>query len=348
MIDPFARSTLGRTTLEVPRFGLGGAPLGDPAGAIGETQAQATIAAAWDGGVRLFDTAPWYGNTKSEHRFGHFLRQRPSEEFVLSTKVGRVYSRPDNVKAFLDSPWVKRWPGGLHFDLRFDYTRDGVARSYEDSLMRLGINRVDALVIHDLDTRHQQSEEGVAAALEQLDAGGGYAVLNELKASGEIKAIGAGVNHTGMIPRFLDRFDIDFFLLAMPYTLLNQEALDLELPLCEARGVSIIIGAVFASGILASGPGANAQYGYKSADAEIIDKVTRMQSVCASHDVSLTAAALQFPLAHPAVAAVLPGAVTPQEVTQNLRDVQAPIPAVLWEQLKHDGLLHEAAPLPVH
>ncbi|MGI9332355.1 MAG: aldo/keto reductase [Gammaproteobacteria bacterium] len=335
-----------RTPLTLPELGFGCATLGDPAQPLSETQAQATFQAAWDRGIRYFDTAPWYGNTKSEHRLGYFLRQQPVEDFIISTKVGRVYSRPADREAFKSSPWMKRWAGGLPFDLRFDYTRAGIFRSYEDSLQRLGLNRVDALVIHDLDPRHQRSEEGVLHGLHALDADGGHAALAELKRNGEIKAIGAGVNHVGMIPRFVERFDLDFFLVAMPYTLLDQSALDEELPLCLERNIDVIVGAPFASGILATGARPGALYDYKGASAQVLERVASMESVAKRHSVTLTAAALQFPLAHPAVVAVIPGPNSPEQVTANVEAFNAAIGPAFWADLKAEGLIREAAPVP--
>lgn len=346
MTDRSDRQSIGRHGLTVPLLGLGCGTLGDPTEVIPEAQAQATLAAAWDRGIRYFDTAPWYGNTKSEHRVGHFLRQKSREDYVISTKVGRVYFTPDDPVAYRNSPWMKRWRGGLPFDLRFDYSRSGIMRAYEDSLMRLGINRVDALVIHDLDLRHQRSEEGIAAAFEALDAGGGYAALDALRRGGEIQAVGVGINHVGMIPRFLDRFEIDYFLVAMPYTLLDQPALDGEFQLCAERGARVVIGAVFASGILATGARADALYAYQPAEREVAERVRRIEAVCRRHDVPLIAAALQFPAAHPVVASVIPGANAPGQVNANVEAFERPIPEALWRDLKADGLLRPDAPTP--
>lgn len=341
-IDLAKLRTIGRTGLRVTPFGFGTVFIGDPDELTSEEQAAATLDAAWDAGVRYFDTSPWYGNTLSEHRLGRFLYRRPRAEYVLSSKIGRVYRRPADPARF-DFP---RWKGGLHFDLRFDYQRDGVLRSYEDSLQRLGINTIDALAVHDLDFKHQKDEATVAKRLGELDAGGGFRALEELKRSGEIRAIGAGINHVGMIPRFLERFEMDYFLVAMPYTLLDQQALDSELPLCQARGVSVVIGAVFASGILATGAGAGARYAYQPAQAEVLERVRRIEAVCQRHHVPLAAAALQFPLFHPAVAAIIPGANAPGQVTQNASLLALAIPSVLWQELKHERLLHPDAPVP--
>jgi D-threo-aldose 1-dehydrogenase len=346
MVDPTRRRSIGPRGLSVTQLGFGGGTLGDPDEITSDQQAHATLAAAYDAGVRYFDTAPWYGNTKSEHRVGQFLRGKPREEFVLSTKVGRLYSRPQDPARFAETEFAARWKGGLPFVLRFDYTREGIARSYADSLQRLGLNRVDCLVIHDVDPRHQKNEDGVARALAQLDAGGGYAELDAMRARGEIAAIGAGVNHTGMIPRFLERFDLDYFLIAMPYTLLDQEALDGELAMCEARGVKVVIGAVFASGILATGANDHAQYRYQAATAEVLQRVARIQAVCDAHDVPLGAAALQFPLAHPCVSSVIPGANSPAQVADNLSGFAREIPAAFWRSLREQALVHPDAPLP--
>lgn len=343
-MDPFCRRCIADTGFQVTQLGFGGGTLGDPDEVTEDSQAEATLAAAFEAGIGYFDTAPWYGNTKSEHRIGHYLRARRRRSYSLGTKVGRVYFRPRDRQAFTSSAWALRWRGGLPFDLRFDYTADGIMRSYEDSLQRLGINRVDALTIHDLDFKHQKDEAGVRRGFEQLDKGGGFAALQGLKDGGEIHAIGAGINHPGMIPRFLDHFAIDYFLIAMPYTLLNQSALDEELPLCQRRGVDVIIGAVFASGILATGARPGAQYGYQPADAATWDKVSRIEAVCRRHQTPLAAAALQFPLAHPRVASVIPGANSPAQVQQNLGHMVHEIPRDLWAELKQEGLLRSDAP----
>ncbi|MDX2315702.1 MAG: aldo/keto reductase [Gammaproteobacteria bacterium] len=345
-MEPFRQRRIANTDFHVTQLGFGGGTLGDPDEVTENAQSQATLATAFEAGVGYFDTAPWYGNTKSEHRVGQFLRVRPRDRYTLGTKVGRVYFRPDEPAAFSSSQWAKRWRGGLSFDLRFDYTSAGISRSYEDSLQRLGINTVDALTIHDLDFKHQKNEEGVRRGFEQLDAGGGFATLKALKERGEIQAIGAGVNHVGMIPRFLEHFDIDYFLVAMPYTLLDQSALDSELPLCQERGVSIIVGAVFASGILATGATTGSVYGYLPADGPTMDRVRRMEAVCQRHGVPLAAAALQFPLAHSQVVSVIPGANSAQQVLQNLSNAQQPIPVELWAELKQEGLLRPDVPTP--
>jgi D-threo-aldose 1-dehydrogenase len=306
---------------------------------IPEAQATATLEAAHGAGIGYFDTSPWYGNGKSELRLGHVLRTKPRDSFVLSTKVGRVHARPADPDNYKHPAWV----GGLPFEPRFDYTRDGILKSYEMSLARLGLNRVEALLIHDLDPRFHGSGEGVARGLSQLDSGGGYQALVDLKARGEIGAIGAGINLVGMIPLLLERFRLDFFLVALPYTLLDQQGLN-ELQLCAEQRISVVIGAPYASGILARGPGPGATYRYAPAKADVIAKAERIAAVCRLYDVPLAAAALQFPLGHPAIVSVIPGPVTAEEVRQNLAWFSRDIPSALWAELKQEGLIVADAP----
>lgn len=340
-IDAFKWRQVGRTNLRVTQLGFGTATLGDIRAQVSEAQASATIESAWAAGIGFYDTAPWYGRTKSEHRLGAVLRTRPRDTYVLSTKVGRVFFRPPGPIAAESNGWA----GALPFELRFDYTRDGVIRSYEDSLQRLGINSVDALLIHDLDAGYH-GEEGVRAHLDALDAGGGYAALAELKERGEIAAIGAGINVTGMIPRFLERFPLDFFIVAMPYTLLSQAALDGELQLCVERGASVVIGAPFASGILAIGPREGATYGYRPAEDEVLARARRADEICQRFGVPLGAAALQFPFGYPAVVSIIPGPNAPDQVRTNLAWMRHDIPTELWSQLKSEGLIRPDAPTP--
>lgn len=340
-VEPLELREIGQTGVRVTRLGMGSGTLGDLHEQIPESQADATIAAAWAGGIRFYDTAPFYGHGKSEHRIGHVLRTLPRDEFVLSTKIGRIYFRPSSPEAYEPGSWK----AGLPFNFRVDYSRGGVLRSYEDSLQRLGMPRIDALLIHDLDLGFHRTEERLREHLDALDNGGGYVALRELKASGEIRAIGAGINELGMIPRFLERFELDYFLVAMPYTLLSQEALDRELAVCAARGIGIVIGAPFASGILARGP-ETGTYGYTTPDAGVVEKTRRLGAVCARHGVPLGAAALQFPLGHPAVAAVIPGPNSPEQARCNVEWMRLPIPAELWAELKAEGLLLPHAPTP--
>ena len=330
-----------RTGIELSSLGFGGAPLGELFDPVDETQAQATLQAAWDAGIRYYDTAPFYGYGKSEHRLGHFLRQQQRKDFVLSTKVGRVLKATRNPDSFDKGFWI----GGLPFDYYFDYGYDGIMRSWEDSLQRLGLNSIDLLLIHDLDSFFHDSEQRFSAHLNRLITSG-FRALDELRSQGLIKGIGAGLNRMGALPRLLDAVDLDFCIVAMPYTLLDQEVLDEEFPLCVERDVRIVIGAVFASGILASGPVAGARYAYDTASPEGLEKTRRIQAVCQRHKVPLSAAAMQFPLGHPLVSAIIPGAIEPGHIETNAGWFQQAIPADLWADLKAEGLLREDAPTP--
>ncbi|WP_417307997.1 aldo/keto reductase [Devosia sp.] len=342
-MDPFARRRLGRTDLELPRLGLGGAALGNIFEVVPEPQVDAMMAAAWDEGIRFYDTSPWYGRGLSEQRMGRNLYSRPRDEVILSTKVGRLFSAPSDVAAFERS--ARAWENGLRFEHRHDYTYDGIMRAYEDSLLRLGMPRVDILVIHDLDLNNLGSEELIDHHMAEL-AGGGMKALAELKAAGLIKAVGAGVNQMGTIPRYLAQFDLDFFLVALPYTLAEQPVLDTEFPMCEDRGVGVIIGGVFASGILATGPRPGARYNYAIATDAQLERVGRMQAICERHGVPLAAAALQFTLHHPIVTSVIPGGLHPDHVRQNVETMRYEIPKDLWAELKSEGLLRSDAPTP--
>jgi D-threo-aldose 1-dehydrogenase len=340
-MDPTARRTLGRTGISLTQLGLGGAGLGDLFSIIPDDVALATLNAAWEAGIRYFDTAPWYGLGQSEHRFGRALYRQPRRDFVLSTKVGRTLHAVHDAESYDTG----MWSGGLPFRVRFDYGYDGVMRSFEDSLQRLGLPRIDLLMIHDLDIQYHRTPQRVAAFLTQLHNGGARA-LEELRRDGRIGGFGAGINEPGMIPRFLDLIDLDCFLVAMPYTLLDQAVLDEEFPRCTERGIGFVIGSVFASGILATGAVPGALYGYVPADQPMLARVARIEAVCARHGVPLAAAALQFPLGNPAVASVIPGALAPEQVQRNVAAFRHPIPANLWAELKHEGLLRADAPTP--
>jgi D-threo-aldose 1-dehydrogenase len=333
---------LGGTALEVTALGFGAAPIGGFRAMIPEAEAQALLEAAWDGGVRFFDTSPFYGYGRSELRVGHALRQRPREAFVLSTKIGRVMHalRPG------EAPPPDLRQGGLPgFVPAFDYSYDGVMRSLEQSCLRLGIARIDVLLIHDVDfwTIRDRAvlEERFRAVME-----GGYRALHELRAAGVIGAIGCGLNEADMCLRFARAGDFDCMLLAGRYTLLEQGALDAFLPYCTERGMSVVVGGPFNSGILAGEVKEGAPYDYVAAPAPVVEKARRIEAVCHRHGVALPAAALQFPLAHPAVCSVIPGALARREVEQNLAHLRQLIPAALWAELKAEGLLDSAAPVP--
>ena len=237
------------------------------------------------------------------------------------------------------------WVGGLHFEHRFDYSYNAIMRAYEDSQQRLGMTRIDLLLIHDLDFWFHGTEQKVNAYLAQLFTSG-WRALDELKRHGLIRGIGAGINEVGMMPRFLDLVDIDFFLVALRYTLMEQDTLMVELPRCVERGVGIVVGGVFNSGITATGAIPGAKYNYADATPDAIDKVRRIEAVCKRHDIALAAAALQFPLGHPAVAAVIPGGLHPSHIKRNVAQFRASIPSDLWAELKAERLLHPDAPVP--
>ncbi|MFT3850235.1 MAG: aldo/keto reductase [Propionivibrio sp.] len=331
---------LGRTGLQVPTFGLGTCPLGGLFDVIDTNTADAAFDAAWCAGVRFYDTAPWYGRGLAELHVGHLLRGKPRDSYVLSTKVGRRFFRPADRRSFSPAPWV----GGIGFDHVHDYSYDGILRSYEDSLLRLGINSVDTLVIHDLDRGYFKDEAQLREQFRQLEKGG-FRALDELKSSGEIRAVGAGINECGMIDLFLDRYPLDFFLVASRYTLLEQEIYD-ELLRCSRSNVGIVIGGVFNSGILATGPTEGARYEYTAARPETLERVRRIDAVCRRHGVPLAAAALQFPFGLEIVASVIPGTVTPAEIERNLALFQHPVPADLWRELRHERLLRPDVPFP--
>ena len=330
---------VGTTPLTLPVFGFGSAHLGELYGTVDEAQSRATLDAAWDGGIRYYDTAPWYGRGLSEHRLGGFLRTKPRDGFRLTTKVGRTLHRPGNPKTFDRAPWT----GGLNFEVRFDYSYDGIMRSYEQALQRLAVDTVDALVIHDLDAAYH----GDAFAARQRDlVETGIRAVAELKRAGDIQAYGMGINTTEALETVAPQVELDFVLVAMPYTLLDQSSLHKGLAECVRRRMSVIIGAPFASGILVTGSGSDAKYAYGAASSEIQAKVRGIEAVCRAHDVSLPAAALQFPLAHPAVASIIPGAARPREVTQNIASLEAAIPAGFWSDLKTEKLIDSEAPTP--
>lgn len=333
------RRRLGRSELEIPVFGYGAAHLGELYARLAEAEVDATLEAAWEAGIRLYDTAPWYGRGLSELRLGGLLRNRPREAFVVVTKVGRILHRPRDPRIFERSPWT----GGLNFEVEFDYSYDGFMRAYEQSLLRLGLDTLDALVIHDLDIGYQVEADRLEANTRILETSG-IKALEELKRNGEIRAYGMGVNTGHSLSTTACRVDLDFVLVAMPYTLIDHDSLEDGMAACVERGVGVVIGSPFASGILATGSGGGANYGYEAAPEAVQAKVRGIEAVCARHGVALAAAALQFPLAHPAVAAVIPGGVSPGQIRQNLSHVQAPIPPAFWAELKAEGLIDPRAP----
>jgi D-threo-aldose 1-dehydrogenase len=339
MTQPLATRRFGRTGLSVTTLGFGGAPLGDIYERLDDATAIATVEAAAEHGISLFDTAPLYGQGSSEHRFGTALRRRPRDSFVLSTKVGRVLTPAPEGRTK-----TTRFVGGLDFNVTHDYTYDATMRSFEASLHRLGIPRIDVVLIHDADAWSHGPEEGPRKYREAMD--GAHKALVELRDQGVIKGIGIGTNDIVYAAKFLREGDFDCMLMAGRYSLLEQPALAEVLPLAAEKDVGVMLGGVLNSGILATGPIAGATYNYTPAPPEILDKVTKIERFCQSHGVALPTAAIHFPLGHAAVASVALGAVKPSEVERNVAAMRDVVPAALWSDLKAEGLLDAAAPVP--
>jgi len=331
---------LGNGGLTFTELGFGSAPLGNLYRAITDAEADAVLAAAWAAGVRYYDTAPLYGLGLSETRLNRFLRDKPRGEYVLSTKIGRLL-RPTAPE---DRDGIGKWFEVPARREVYDYTYDGVMRSVEFSLERLGVDRVDILYAHDLDVFNHGSWAALEAKMTELMRGG-YRALRDLRDQGVIRAFGAGVNEWQPCQWLAERGDFDLFLLAGRYTLLEQEALESFLPLAEARGIGVVIGGPYNSGILATGPRPGAFYNYDPAPQEILDRVARLEAACTRHGVRLIDAAFQFPLRHPAVVTVIPGGQGVAEMASNLAAAQATIPPALWDDLKAEGLMRADAPV---
>jgi len=326
-------------------LGFGGASLGNMYAPVDDETAEATLAAAWETGVRCFDTAPGYGLGLGEHRFGNFLRRHPREDFVLATKVGRLvrtYVDPAKQIVHGQGPGASEsliFKESLPFHIEVDYGYDAAMRSVEDSCQRLGMSQIDIVFVHDLGSDHLGDawEEHFDLALN-----GSFRALSELRDQGVIKAWGLGNNVVEPGIRALKEADPDVIQIAGRYTLLEQPALDELLPLCAERNVSVMLGGVYNSDILAGGN----HYDYTDAAPEMIAKRDRIQRICAGHGVDIRAAALQFGAAHPAVSSVLAGAKYPEKARQNAEFMAAPVPSELWQELKSEGILPEEAPVP--
>ena len=327
-MDPFSTARVGSTELRVARFGLGTAPLGGWPEAVPFEQGVATVQRAWDGGVRFFDTAPFYGFGYSERLLGEVLSTVPRDDFVISTKVGRVLT-PEPPSAELRDFFKGADPNTPVFD----YSHDGVMRSLESSLERLKLDRVDIVLIHDPDDHHDEALDGA------------FKTLDSLRADGTIGAVGVGMNWSEPLARFAREADFDIFLLAGRYTLLEQDSMDELLPAVDDKGMSIIAGGVYNSGVMAD-PDTRARYNYADAPAEIVEKARAIKAVCDAHSIPLRAAASQFPLAHPRVATVAIGSRTPDEVDDNLWMLGWEIPDDLWSDLREQGLIRKDAPTP--
>jgi D-threo-aldose 1-dehydrogenase len=328
-------------TIKFTEMGFGTAPLGNLLGTVTEKAAQDTLEAAWNAGMRYYDTAPLYGAGLSETRLNHFLRGKKRGDYIVSTKIGRLLQvcKPSErlgIGKFFDIPSRREI---------YDYSYDGVMRSLDFSLERLGIDSVEILFVHDIDIFNHGTAAARDAHVETLMKSG-YKALVKLRDEKVIKAFGGGVNEWEVCEILAKRGDFDLFLLAGRYTLLEQKALDSFLPLCEERGIGIVLGGPYNSGILATGAKANAVYNYSKAPKTILDRVRRIEAVCKRHKVRLPEAALRFPLAHPSVVSVIPGGVTPDQVKLNVKTLGAKIPKALWRDLKAEGLLDARAPAP--
>jgi len=342
-MSALAKRRLGRSNLEVTEIGFGSAPLGDLYARLDDATAIATVSAALEGGITLLDTSPHYGNGLAEHRCGTALRRVPRESYVLSTKVGRWMNprgRKTSIRGGNISPG---FAGGFPHPATFDYSYDGAMRSFEQSMLRMGVDAIDIVLIHDVDVWTHGRANIEQRFREAMD--GAYRALAQLRAEGVVKAIGVGLNEADMCTRFARAGDFDTMLLAGRYSLLEQTALDEFLPLALEKRIGVMLGGVFNSGILATGPIAGARYNYRVAPPEIVARVERIERVCRSHGVALADVALRFPLGHTAVSSLVLGAVAPQEVQRNLASLATMIPSALWQDLRSEGLL--AATVPV-
>jgi len=323
----------GQGGISFTELGFGAAPLGNLFRAISEDEAQAVLEGAWAAGVRYFDTAPLYGLGLSETRINRFLRGKTREAYAISTKVGRLLSavppgQGDGAGKWIDVPSRKE---------RFDYSRDGVFRSLEASLERLGLDRVDLVYVHDLDVFTHGSEAAKQARLEEFMAGG-YHALRRLRDEGVIAGFGAGVNEWEPCDWLLERGEFDVFLLAGRFTLLEQGALPF-MDKAAARGVGVVIGGPYNSGILATGPRPGAHYNYAPAPQAVMDRAARLQAACDAHGARLVDAAFRFPLLHPATVSVIPGGQGKAEMDSNVLAAGAEIPRALWQALAAEGLI---------
>jgi D-threo-aldose 1-dehydrogenase len=332
------RRRLGRTGLEVSILGFGSAPLGDLYRKLDDAAAIAAVEQALALGINLVDTSPLYGRGLAEHRCGTAIRRVPRDQVVLCTKVGRWM---DPFHAPGDG---SRYVGGQPHRAVVDYSYDGTLRSVEQSLLRLGTDRLDLLLIHDVDVWTHGKDAIEDRFSEAMN--GAYVALDRLRGEGVVAGIGIGVNEAEMCVRFAQAGSFDTMLLAGRYSLLEQPALAQFLPLAQAQGIAVLLGGVFNSGILATGAVAGAKYNYQNAPPEILTKVARIERVCAAHGVALPTAALHFALGHPAVASLVLGAQTPQEVEANVAALSSVVPAALWTDLKAEHLLDAEAPVP--
>jgi D-threo-aldose 1-dehydrogenase len=327
-----------RSGLTFTALSYGGAPIGNFNGVFSDADSQDMVSQAWDQGIRYFDTAPGYGNGLSEHRLGHALRRRDRKELVLSTKVGRVLTptldAPSTNGQYLDIP---------PFVAGYDYSYDGVMRAVEQSMQRMLTDHFDALFIHDCD---RYTHGSAAPELFHQAIVSAFPALESLREQQVVKAIGFGINETDLMIEAVKATDVDVCLLAGRYTLLEQEPLDELFPICEEQGVGIVLGGVYNSGILATGPISGARFNYAPADANILAKAGQLQDVCRRHDVPLPAVALQFAYAHPVVVSACIGARDEKQQTRNAELFESSVPGELWDDLRAADLIRSDAPIP--
>jgi len=333
------RRTLGRTGLCVSTLGFGAAPLGDLYARLDDGTAIAAVERALELGINLLDTSPLYGHGLAEHRCGTALRRVPRQDIVVSTKVGRW------MDPFHPRGGESRYVGGQPHRAVIDYSYDGTMRSVEQSLLRLGTDRLDLLLIHDVDV-WTHGRDAIEDRFREAMTGA-YVALDRLRSEGAVAGIGIGVNEAEMCVRFAQAGSFDVMLLAGRYSLLEQPALAQFLPLAQQQGIGVLLGGVFNSGILATGAVSGAKYNYRDAPPEIMAKVTDIARVCAAHGVALPTAAMHFALGHPAVASLVLGAQDPQEVERNVAALSSQVPAALWADLKAEHLLDEDVPVPL-
>lgn len=326
---------VGNTGVDITALGLGTAPLGGLYADVPTRQALDVIAAGWDLGIRYFDTAPMYGLTRAEHLVGQVLRDQVRADFALSTKVGRLMT---NTRAGRNlpleapkNPLDPGWYNGLPFREVFDYSYDGIMRSYDDSQQRLGMRRIDLLYVHDIgEVTHGDSHQQYWDALTR---GGGFKALQELKGAGDIGGFGLGVNEWQVIRHALEETDLDCCMLAGRYSLLDRDAEETFLPLAQRRGVALALGGVYNSGILAAPRDGRRKFNYADAPADIIARVEALRGVCDDHGVPLAAAAIQFPMRHPAVTCAVIGAKTAQQLRQNAEWFETALDDAIWSDL---------------
>ena len=337
-VPTLPRRSLGRTGLDVSVLGFGTAPLGDLFVRVADDIAIATVERAFALGVNLLDSSPLYGRGLAEHRCGTALRRVVRRDIVLCTKIGRwmdPFRSPADNSGFV---------GGQPHRAMFDYSYDGAMRSVEQSLLRLGTDRIDLLLIHDVDV-WTHGKDAIEQCFREAMSGA-YPALDRLRSEGVVKGIGIGVNEADMCVRFAKAGSFDTILLAGRYSLLEQPALAEFLPLAQQQGIGVMLGGVFNSGILATGAVSGAKYNYRDAPPEILDRVRRIERICAAHNTALPTAALHFALSHPAVASLVLGGVTPQEVERNVVALSIKVPEALWNDLKAAHLLDADAPVP--